>query len=177
MSWVSVSPRAVEGVGGAVESGVELQGVGSGGGEGAGDGAGGVGRVEPDSAVAAVGLFALAGVVGVGVDDGGLDYFGEASPGQRVGVFGDPPVHHGHGLVGDVAGVGGDLASDPGFDLTGLDAGPESGEAVAQVEGVADEPGGGVGGDGEFGAEFGGAELRHLRSAVAAEWEHLFGSG
>ncbi len=76
-----------------------------------------------------------------------------------MGVLGDPTVHDGCGLLGDVAGVGGDLASDPGFDLTSLDAGPEEWEAVAEVEGVADELGGGGGGDGEFGAEFGGAEL------------------
>ena len=51
----------------------------------------------------------------------------------------------------------------------GLDLGPEPGEAVAQLEGVADELLRRGGRDAEDGAELGDAELRDQRAAVTGD--------
>ena len=73
-----------------------------------------------------------------------------------------------------MSGGVGDLAPDPGFDLPGLDSGPQAGQPVPQVQRGRDQSVCGVGGDPEHGAELGGGELGHLRGAGTAEPDQPF---
>ena len=57
----------------------------------------------------------------------------------------------------------------PGRHASGVDLCPQAGEAVAQLEGVADELLRCGGGDVEGGAELGDAELRDERAALAGD--------
>ena len=63
----------------------------------------------------------------------------------------------------------GDPAGDPGPDGSGLDEVPEPGQAVPEVEGVADQGGAGSVRHLPAGAELGRAELLHRRGPGAAE--------
>ena len=66
------------------------------------------------------------------------------------------------GLVGDPAGL-------PGGQVTGDDAFPEAGEAVAQLEGVADVAFAGLGGQADGGGVLGDGELRDQGGAGSGD--------
>ena len=88
----------------------------------------------------------IAGGFGCGGGDLGLDQHLEPGPGDpAVGGLGDRGVDVAGLGPGQVAGLGGHVTGVGGADLAGLDAGPELGEAVVQVQGVGDQLGRGVG--------------------------------
>ncbi len=109
--------------------------------------------------------------------EGGVDHRLQPPPGEPVAPPRDFRVDRSGGGGVVAAGRLGGFAPDPRLHLTGLNPRPEQGEAVAQVEGVADQEFPGVGGQGEDGTELGAGELGHLRGSVASDLEEPFGTG
>ncbi len=101
----------------------------------------------------------------------------DASPRQRVGIFGDPAVHHRHGGFAQVAGGVGGLAADPRLDLTRTDPCPQRGSRWRRSNASATSRSAAWRGGGEHDAELGRCELRHARCAGAAEPDQLLTAG
>ncbi len=126
----------------------------------------GVGLVGGGEVVAADGLGEEA------VELRGADLAGDGGD-LRV----DPPGGVGGEGRGGVDGGLGDEPGAPGGDVPGVDEVPQAGEAVAQLEGLADELLGGEGGDAEDRAELGDAELGDEGAPGSGDGLFVLGGG
>ena len=147
----------------------------------------GVGEVElavdGEGAVVGVHLPGLDGEVAAVrvLEATGLGFVGHVAadrlvdqPVERTGA--DPvrgrrhvPVHKRRGVLGEEEGLLGDPAGQPRPQVPGLDPPPDPGEAVPELEGVADVPLPRIGRHTERGGELGDRELRHQRRTLTGD--------
>ncbi len=120
---------------------------------------------QPHSAAGEGFVFVGGGAVGVVVEAGFVDQAGGVDLVDPLRGGRDQPVGEPDGVQGQVVGLAGDLPGPPHRDPAGSDVVPEPGEAVGQLQGVADQvpPRGQA--DPELGGQRGRRELGDLRGA------------
>ncbi len=157
--------------GGAADGGLEVQRVGEIQAAGDLDGAGGVDEVGLDVEASSVrgALAALRGLVGVVAGQGLLDQPADLGPRARPGRRGECPVDLGGRGHREAEGVLGDPHRPPHRHPPGHHLLPESREAVAQLEGLADVGLAGVGRQAQRGGVLHQRELRDQRSPRAGD--------
>ena len=112
---------------------------------------------------------ALFGFVGHVPGEGFFEEPVELGGVDLVGDGGEVPVDVAGGLGERCGGLVGDAAGFPGGQVAGGDAFPEAGEAVAQLEGVAEVAFAGFGRQADGGGELGDGELRDQGCAGSGE--------
>ncbi len=129
---------------------------------GDGAGAGDADAVVVDGEVGLVpgGAAAFFGFLGHVPGDGFLQKPVDLAGADLVGDRGEVPVDVPGGLDREMRCLVGDPAGFPGGQVTTDDAFPQPGQAVAQLQGVADVAFAGLGGQGDGGGELGEGELR-----------------
>ncbi len=120
---------------------------------------------QPHSATGEGFVFVGGGAVGVVVEAGFVDQAGGVDLVDPLRGGRDQPVGEPDGVQGQVVGLAGDLPGPPHRDPAGEDVVPEPGEAVGQLQGVADQvpPRGQA--DPELGGQSSRRELGDLRGA------------
>ena len=134
-------------------------------------GAGDADDVVVDGEVGLVpgGAATFLGLLGHVPGDRFLDEPVDLAGADLVGDRGDVPVDVLGCLEAQVRGLVGDPAGFPGGQVTGDDAFPEAGEAVAQLEGVAEVAFAGLGGQADGGGVLGDGELRDQGGAGSGD--------
>ncbi len=161
----SLSPRSRRSAAIRPHGGVEQQRVGGVQGHPHVGGRGCAAGAQPDSATGEGFVFVGGGAVGVEVEAGFVDQAGGVDLVDPLRGGRDQPVGEPDGVQGQVVGLAGDLPGPPHRDPAGQDVVPEPGEAVGQLQGVADQvpPRGQA--DPELGGQRRRRELGDLRGA------------